>query len=163
MEEKIKRKHNLGVKYKRLSEIEDLAGIRIIFYTEIDKEDFLKNLKDELAGQIQLEEIERDSGYMATHAIASLGRKRLKLVEYESFRGLKCEIQITSAIYHAWSELEHDLIYKDINGLEKFYPDKYQLAKEKLKEILEKYIKGAVAEFEDVMEEINNRKDRDSK
>ncbi|MFA5022747.1 MAG: hypothetical protein WC385_01445 [Candidatus Paceibacterota bacterium] len=159
LEEKIERKHNLGARYKRLSDIEDLVGIRIIFYTEADKEAFLKDLKNEIMGNIRIEEIERDSGYMATHAIVSLGRRRLKLVEYEPFKGLKCEIQITSAIYHAWAELEHDLIYKDINGLEKLYPDKYKLAKEKLREILNKYIKRAVAEFEEVMREINDRKD----
>lgn len=156
LEEKIKRKHNSGTRYKRLSDIEDLAGIRIIFYTETEKDAFIKDLKNEISGQVYVENIERSSGYTATHIIARLGHKRLKLIEYESFRGLKCEIQITSAIHHAWSELEHDLIYKDVNGLEKIDPDRYRMAKEKLGSILEKYIKKAVVEFEEVMREINN-------
>jgi len=155
LEEKIKRKSNLGLGYKKLSDIEDLAGLRIIFYTEVDKEAFIGELKNEIAGHVLVENLEKSSGYTATHIIARLSRKRLKLVEYESFWGLKCEIQITSAIYHAWSELEHDLIYKDVNGLEKFNPDKYKLAKAKLGDILEKYIKKAVVEFEEVMKEMN--------
>lgn len=35
--EKIKRKKHTGVEYKHIDEIDDIAGVRIVFYTEIDK------------------------------------------------------------------------------------------------------------------------------
>lgn len=156
LEEKIRRKHLLGKNYQRLSDIEDLVGIRIIFYTKADEEAFIAHLKRELAGKFNIEEPEKESGYSATHIITSLGRKRLRLAEYKFFKGLKCEIQITSAIYHAWAELEHDIIYKDINGLEKTDPSRHKWAKEKLAEILEKHIKKAAEEFESIKKELND-------
>jgi hypothetical protein len=32
------------------------------------------------------------------------------------FEGLKVEIQITTAVMHAWSEVEHDIFYKNKHG-----------------------------------------------
>ena len=32
--------------------------------------------------------------------------------EYQKYKGLKCEIQILTILFHAWSEVEHDIIYK---------------------------------------------------
>lgn len=156
LEEKIKRKQALGKNYYSLKEIEDLVGIRVIFYTELDKQAFIKDIKREISGTMRLEEKKQKNGYSATHIIISFGKKRLRLAEYKAFAGLKCEIQITSAIHHAWAELEHDIIYKDINGLEKTSPEKYHLAKKKLSEILEKHITTASEEFEKVIEEIRH-------
>ena len=56
---------------------------------------------------------------------------------------------------HSWAEIEHDLIYKDINGLREKDPQKFVILKEKLEGIMEKYIKQASLEFEEVMEEIS--------
>ncbi len=154
LEEKIKRKQALGKSYKRINDIEDLVGLRIIFYTEKDKTKFVNDLKKEITGLFRLEEKVNGNGYSAVHIIASFGKKRLALAEYKPFAGLKCEIQITSAIHHAWAEVEHDIIYKDINGLEKINSEKYRLAKIKLSEILEKHIKKASIEFEEVINEI---------
>lgn len=156
LEEKIKRKHLLGKSYKKLSDIEDLVGLRIIFYTERDKVKFINDIKKEITGLFRFEEKAKGNGYSAVHIIASFGKKRLALAEYKQFAGLKCEIQITSAIHHAWAEVEHDIIYKDINGLENISPEKYRHAKIRLSEILEKYIKKASAEFEEVIKEIGN-------
>lgn len=156
LEEKIKRKQKLGKRYKKLSDIEDLVGLRIIFYTEKDKMQFINDLKKEITGLFRFEEKAKENGYSAVHIIASFGKKRLRLAEYKSFAGLKCEIQVTSAIHHVWAEIEHDIIYKDINELEKINPEKYKLAKTKLSEILEKHIKKASTEFEEVISDINH-------
>jgi ppGpp synthetase/RelA/SpoT-type nucleotidyltranferase len=120
--EKIARNARTGKVYRQLSDVEDVAGIRIVFLLESDKRRFLAALLDELTRErLSLEDHRKASGYRATHVLAQLGRKRLSLQEYRRFAGLKCEIQLTSALYHAWSEIEHDILYKR-NGHSKPLP-----------------------------------------
>jgi ppGpp synthetase/RelA/SpoT-type nucleotidyltranferase len=111
--EKIGRNASRGRVYRRLADVEDVAGIRIVFLLESDKRRFLAALRNELTrDRLILEDHRKTSGYRATHVLVQLGRKRLALQEYRRFTGLKCEIQLTSALYHAWSEIEHDILYK---------------------------------------------------
>lgn len=51
-------------------------------------------------------------GYRGTHIIFRLDGERSKLVEYRKYAGFKCEIQVSTILFHAWSEVEHDIIYK---------------------------------------------------
>lgn len=111
--EKIARNAALGKVYRRLADIEDLAGIRVVFYLESEKRRFYAALMREMTrSRLQTEEHRKDSGYRATHVLVQLGPKRATLNEYRRFAGLKCELQLTSALYHAWSEVEHDILYK---------------------------------------------------
>lgn len=111
--EKIGKRSRGGKVYGRLADVEDVAGIRVVFLLERDKRRFLAALSSELTrDKLELEHHRKASGYRATHVLAQLGRKRLALHEYRRFAGLKCEIQLTSALYHAWSEIEHDILYK---------------------------------------------------
>ncbi len=114
LHEKIIRKaKEKGRTYKSLDEIEDLAGVRVVFYLESQKQVFLDILKKELGeDNLSFEERYKAGGYRATHCIFSLDAGRAMLPEYKKFKDLKCEIQITSALYHVWSEIEHDIIYK---------------------------------------------------
>lgn len=114
LHEKIIRKaKEKGNAYKSLDEIEDLAGVRVVFYLESQKQIFLDILKKEIGeNNLSFEERYKAGGYRATHCIFSLDASRSILPEYKKFKGLKCEIQITSALYHVWSEIEHDIIYK---------------------------------------------------
>jgi ppGpp synthetase/RelA/SpoT-type nucleotidyltranferase len=154
LHEKLVRKTEQGITYERLSDIEDLAGLRVIFYSEKEKERFIKEIKNEVGGAIRIEEKNRDSGYKATHLIVAFGPSRLKLREYRHFDGLKSEIQVTTMLRHAWAEIEHDLIYKDISGLKEQDPERFTLLRERLEEIMEKHIKKASVEFEEVMKEV---------
>jgi ppGpp synthetase/RelA/SpoT-type nucleotidyltranferase len=111
--EKIARNAALGKVYRRLADIEDLAGIRVVFYLESEKRRFQAALMREMTrSRLQTEEHRKESGYRATHVLVQLGPKRAALNEYRRFAGLKCELQLTSALYHAWSEVEHDILYK---------------------------------------------------
>lgn len=47
-------------------------------------------------------------GYKAINYVCEHLRKRISDVEYKRFGGVKCEIQITSILGHAWSEIEHE-------------------------------------------------------
>ncbi|MBI5139096.1 hypothetical protein HZA26_00580 [Candidatus Nomurabacteria bacterium] len=153
LKEKLIRKKEKGIYYKDIKDIEDLVGLRVIFYTERDREKFIKKIISEIDGFLKIEEREKDNGYKATHIIMSFGPKRLKLSEYKHFRDLKSELQITSILHHAWAEIEHDLIYKDINNLKTRNPERFENIKEKMNQLLEKYIKKAAKELEEVIEQ----------
>ncbi len=151
LREKLLRKSAAGIRYAGLGEIEDLAGIRVLFYSEADKVKFVKQLKKEMDGAMHIEHKKQRSGYEATHITMMLGEKRLQLSEYKHFSGLKIEIQVTSILRHTWAEIEHDFIYKDVSGLKKRDPAKFAIMERKLGQILEKHIKQASLEFEDVI------------
>ena len=102
----------------------DLAGARIIFYTNNDVDRFL-------ASRLIREnfEIEEDSTkihhptpenkgaqYRAIHYTVWLREDRIRLPEYAKFTGLRCEIQVQTILDHAWSETSHDILYKDTLG-----------------------------------------------
>ncbi len=113
LREKIERKTREGKFYENLDEVEDLAGTRIVFYLESDKKKFLDILYEEFREIIKDgEEKYKIGGYTATHLILRLDDSRIKLREYRKYKGLKCELQITSSLFHAWSEVEHDITYK---------------------------------------------------
>jgi ppGpp synthetase/RelA/SpoT-type nucleotidyltranferase len=151
LREKLLRKNKDGIRYKSLNEIEDLSGVRVLFYSEADKERFVKELKREMDGITQIQDKKQTSGYEATHIIMTFGEKRLQLPEYKHFYDLKSEVQITSILRHTWAEIEHDFIYKDITGLKKRDPEKFLIIEHKLEEILEKHIKKASVEFEEII------------
>lgn len=153
LEGKLLRKKSQGKYYFSVEDVEDLVGIRIIFYTESDKDKFLKKIKTEIDGEMRVEELEKDNGYKATHIVMSFGPKRTSLSEYKHFTGLKSEIQLTSILHHAWAEIEHDLIYKDITKLNERDPQKFQLMKAKMTKLVEKYIKKAASELEEIIED----------
>ncbi|MDE1715313.1 RelA/SpoT domain-containing protein [Chromobacterium amazonense] len=102
----------------------DLAGARLIFYTNNDVDRFLASrlIHDNF-------EIEEDSTkvhhptpensgarYRAIHYTVRLREDRLHLPEYAQFAGLRCEIQVQTILNHAWSETSHDVVYKDKLG-----------------------------------------------
>jgi ppGpp synthetase/RelA/SpoT-type nucleotidyltranferase len=153
LEEKIKRKETEGVIYEKLEDLEDLAGLRILFYIEEDKNKFEKKLLSELSGEVGVTHYKKMSGYESTHVIAKFGEKRIRLSEYNKFDGLKCEIQLTSILHHAWSEIEHDIIYKDTLGVKS---DKQQRVyiKKVMQKILTKYLIKASTELNNLIKKI---------
>jgi ppGpp synthetase/RelA/SpoT-type nucleotidyltranferase len=153
LREKIVRKAAQGVRYAQLGDIEDLAGLRVVFYSESGKSRFISAIGDEISGPMRFEERKTRSGYEATHIIVALGPKRLQLSEYKRFAGMKCEIQVTTILRHAWAEIEHDLIYKDVRGLRQRDPEKFLALQGKLGVIMEKYIRRAGEELEVVLQE----------
>lgn len=114
IEEKFGRK---GEKYKVLSDLTDIAGIRIITYFEDEVDNVAQIIEKEfivdIENTIDKRKLETDRfGYKSLHYVVSLDKKRTKLVEYKRFTNLKVEIQIRSILQHAWAEIEHDIGYK---------------------------------------------------
>lgn len=101
-----------------ITQITDLAGIRIITYVESDSEKVCKVLEANL--EIDPENsIDKSKslgvdkvGYRSIHYVAKLPPDRIKLPEYKKFKGLYFEIQIRTILQHAWAEIEHDKNYK---------------------------------------------------
>jgi putative GTP pyrophosphokinase len=163
LEKKIIRKADKGTHYNNLYDISDLAGIRVMFYLESDKKRFIHNLYKELTPQnLRLEERNKNKGYRSTHIVAEFGKKRLMLAEYRKYAGLKCEIQLTSALYHAWAEIEHDIFYKPDKKAKALDPEVIIRLKKELEETMTNYIEKASDKFEYVatcVKNIRNQQD----
>lgn len=100
------------------AEIMDMAGLRVITYTNSDAKRVFELIKStfELYPTLssdKTEELGVDKvGYRSLDCIAALGKERLKLPENHFFRNLRFEIQIRTILQHAWAEFEHDRNYK---------------------------------------------------
>ncbi len=109
---------NSGGKYSDLSDITDIAGIRIITYfqddvykiTELIEQEFEVDRSNSIDKRALLDPDR--FGYLSMHHIVSLLPDRSELTEYRRFRRLKAEIQTRSILQHCWAEIEHDLGYK---------------------------------------------------
>ena len=105
-------------KYARpLTEITDLAGVRVIAYVleaipqcdevvsrELEVVDRIDKTKDLLAAE--------RFGYQSLHLIVKLKSPRTELVENRAIVGLVCEIQVRTVLQHGWAEIEHDIGYR---------------------------------------------------
>lgn len=104
--------------YKKLSDIKDISGVRIITYfadevytiAEIIKNEFEIDY-DNSIDKLALLDPDR-FGYLSLHYVAKLSPARLKLTEYKHFSDCIVEIQIRSILQHTWAEIEHDSGYK---------------------------------------------------
>jgi ppGpp synthetase/RelA/SpoT-type nucleotidyltranferase len=115
LENKIVRKQG---KYKKLTDITDLSGIRIITYysedvdriEELIKKEFVVDEKNTIDKR---KSIDPDRfGYLSLHYVVSLDEDRVRMTEHKRFKDYKVEIQIRTILQHAWAAIEHDLGYK---------------------------------------------------
>ncbi len=112
---KIERKQG---KYAQISDITDIAGVRIITYYSEDVDRIAEIIESEFDVDRENSIDKRESlepdrfGYCSVHYVVKMSPERLVLCEYRAFEGMKCEIQIRSVLQHAWAEIEHDIGYK---------------------------------------------------
>jgi ppGpp synthetase/RelA/SpoT-type nucleotidyltranferase len=105
-------------------EIKDLAGARLIFYTNTDVDSFLNSRLIPENFEVHWDqtrihhptEENANQRYQAIHYTVSLNKTRSALAEYAKFKGLRCEIQIQTILIHAWAETSHDITYKRFDG-----------------------------------------------
>ena len=100
--------------YKKLNNITDIAGLRIITYYADAIDRIAKTLRKEFIidekSSIDYRNMNpHEFGYSALHYICKYKADRTRLSEYKSFKNIRFEIQITTVLMHAWAELEHDL------------------------------------------------------
>ncbi|WP_313198244.1 RelA/SpoT domain-containing protein [Rhizobium sp.] len=135
----------------------DLAGVRLIFYTNNDADRFINSSiifdnfeVDRDATKIH-HPIEENGAvqYRAIHYTVALDKTRSSLPEYVAFRGLKCEIQIQTVLIHAWAETSHDIIYK-FDQRDGFGTAAFDQIRMRFDKIMEKYLVPAGYEFQRV-------------
>ena len=110
-------------RYGCLSDITDIAGVRIVTYFEEDVDRVASVIWKEFdvdwansANKSDLLDADR-FGYRSRHFVVQLADDRLRLSECSRYRGLKGEVQVRSVLQHAWAEIEHDLGYKTKNAV----------------------------------------------
>lgn len=125
-----KDRHSLGQKlsrpeksYRTLSDVTDLAAIRITTYFVDDVACVADLIENEFDIEYQSSTDKRRTldpdrfGYQSLHYVGQLTDQRCQLVEYERFSGRTFEIQVRSILQHAWAEIEHDIGYKSAQGI----------------------------------------------
>ncbi|MBF8644014.1 RelA/SpoT domain-containing protein [Pseudomonas pudica] len=109
-------------------DIVDLAGVRVALYFPGERQEvgrMIRGLFDltEAPKEFPSTNVEtgpssykkRFSGYLATHYRVVLSKSSLHPSQ-ERYAEAKVEIQVASVLMHAWSEVEHDLVYKPLQG-----------------------------------------------
>jgi ppGpp synthetase/RelA/SpoT-type nucleotidyltranferase len=115
------------------SDIVDLAGVRVALYFPGEREQvggLISRLFHEyqprrvFPDMSQTRKDKRFSGYSAVHYRVRLQPQSLAESE-QRYAAANIEIQVASALMHAWSEVEHNLVYKPAEG--ELSPDEYSL------------------------------------
>jgi ppGpp synthetase/RelA/SpoT-type nucleotidyltranferase len=118
-------KRNVEKKYQTIDEIYDdivdLAGVRVSLFFPSER----VNVEEIIYELFQVEKkrifpvestlpkyTKRFSGYWATHYRIKLNKDIITKRYNEPI----AEIQVASVLMHAWSEVEHDLVYKPFSG-----------------------------------------------
>lgn len=107
------------------NDICDFSGVRVALYFPSDK-DNVEAIINENFELLQEPKIfpdiqkrpnpqKRFSGYWARHYRVSIKENNLNETQLR-YLNSKTEIQVASVLMHAWSEVEHDLVYKPLNG-----------------------------------------------
>ncbi len=102
----------------------DLAGVRIIFYTNNDVNRFIQSslIHDNFEVEPDSTKIyhptpeKQGEQYRGIHYTVRLCADQIRLPEHSQFAGLRCEIQIQTILEHAWAETSHDILYKNKMG-----------------------------------------------
>ncbi|WP_321854180.1 GTP pyrophosphokinase [Paraburkholderia tropica] len=116
-DEKIAREDKQG-KYKTLSDITDLSGLRVIAYLQDECKEITSVIRDNFDVDDKNSadrgaDVDPDRfGYLSTHLIISYTENRIKLPEFSIFSGLKAEIQIRTLLQHSWAAINWRTDYK---------------------------------------------------
>jgi ppGpp synthetase/RelA/SpoT-type nucleotidyltranferase len=112
--EKIKRKRYNNPQL----EMTDLAGIRVITLIERDIERVSRlietsfNVHAEFSADKSADLGPDRFGYRSVHFVCDVGAARSLLPEFLPYANMLFEVQIRTALQHAWAEIEHDRSYK---------------------------------------------------
>lgn len=105
-------------------DIVDLAGVRVALYFPGERDEVGKIVQSlfllvdepkEFPTKAQPTYKKRFSGYWATHYRVRIPDLSLNEAQ-KRYSEAKVEVQVASVLMHAWSEVEHDLVYKPLQG-----------------------------------------------
>ena len=142
----------------------DLAGCRIVFYTNSDVNRFLgsgllsslfeidwERSKFHQPGPVQHSE---DQLFQSHNYVVKLKSDRISLLEYREFEGLYCEIQVQTSLNHAWAEMAHDTIYKRPE-LQGFGTRQLELIESRLEDAMRKHLLPAGYLFQRIATDVD--------
>ncbi len=138
-------------------EIRDLAGARLIFYTNTDVNRFLESRLIPENFEVHWDttrvhhptEENAQQRYQAIHYTVLLNAQCVALPEYSVFKGMRCEIQIQTILNHAWAETSHDILYKPPTGTG-FGTKAIQSIENRMMRIMDEYLLPAGYELQKV-------------
>ncbi|GAB2889018.1 hypothetical protein GCM10027046_16830 [Uliginosibacterium flavum] len=140
--------------------VKDLAGCRLVFYTNSDVTIFLNTgiIQDNFEVDWDRTKIhhptkdepEAEELFHSHNYVVRLKPPRVDLPEHSRLGGLWCEVQVQTTLNHAWSEMAHDTIYKkpDLNG---FGASLMMSINERMASIMRDYLLPAGYEFQKVV------------
>ena len=148
--------------------VKDLAGCRAIFYTNTDAKAFEHSGIVRENFEIDWERTKRHhpltaeaAPFISINYVIRLKDARTALPEYEDLAGLWCELQIQTTLNHAWSEMEHDMVYK-MPKVEGFGERAMEQVKARLNGIMRRHLIPAGHEFSNVLHDFDRlRQGRD--
>lgn len=155
---KLERLGGLG-SYSIETVVKDLAGCRLVFYTNSDVSRFLGSgiVSDNFDIDWSRTKIhhprpdasEASELFISNNYVVKLKDSRTALPEYAQLRDLWCEVQVQTSLNHAWSEMAHDTIYKkpELNG---FGGELMLGIEERMLTIMRKFLIPAGYEFQKV-------------
>lgn len=108
------------------NDIADFSGVRVALYFPGTREEVKRIIEANFIIEGEIREFpqpivdsegykKRFSGYGATHYRVHLKSSKIDS-QHKRYAAALVEIQIASVLMHAWSEVEHDLIYKPEQG-----------------------------------------------
>lgn len=115
-EDKLKRK---GHKYSDpLHDVTDLVGVRVVTYFRRDVPVICDALRRELDVH-DSDSVDKGAmldsdrfGYLSSHLVVALPEHRRVLSENREFGDMRAEVQVRTALQHAWATIEHKIRYK---------------------------------------------------
>jgi ppGpp synthetase/RelA/SpoT-type nucleotidyltranferase len=144
------------------ADIKDLAGCRLIFYTNSDVSRFGQTgiIQDNFDVDWDRTKIHHpvpgstdpDNLFISNNYVVKLKANRTSLPEYARFADLACEVQIQTTLNHAWSEMEHDILYKKPK-LEGFGGKLFEAIQVRLRTIMRTHLLPAGYEFQKVLDD----------
>jgi ppGpp synthetase/RelA/SpoT-type nucleotidyltranferase len=140
--------------------IKDLAGCRLIFYTNSDVTNFLTSgiLQEKFTivwsrtrfhHPVPLAN-DKPPLFRSHNFVVELGEELAARPELAKYGGLRCEVQVQTILDHAWAEMEHDILYKR-PSLDGFGGDLMKSIEERLQKVMRDYLIPAGYEFQKVV------------
>ncbi|MBU1210885.1 MAG: RelA/SpoT domain-containing protein [Alphaproteobacteria bacterium] len=141
--------------------IKDLAGCRIILYTNSDVERLLQSSIIRENFQIDWDRTkihypfdETDPGqlFVSYNYVLKLNDAHVAQPEHADLAALYCEVQVQTILDHAWSEMAHDTTYK--SPVAGFGTKRMEGIRKRMTEIMNKYLLPAGFDFQKVAEDV---------